>query len=226
MVWKLEDTRFHVGMVGSQCYLMAHQPSGTKLAVVPLTLTSRAVANVLQGSASDEAEAMLADTPAHALLSYFYLIFEKYPGRPALGDPISPTQVHFLLPAAAKGEYGGRLLEYTEELWEGLIEQTKKDFKGVVFKFAAQLGWNMPPLPEHSMSTAAELIATAITRVPLQICRVEGGQLLPMSDGQRLQVNPTADTMEDIAQTITFGLYDTLLTAINSPVLVVSSMGA
>jgi len=32
--------------------------------------------------------------------------------------------------------------------------------------------------------------------------------------------------MEDIAQTIKFGLYDTLLNAVNHPVLVVSSMGA
>jgi len=39
--------------------MMAYQPSGTMLAIVPLTLTSRAVANILQGSASDEAEAML-----------------------------------------------------------------------------------------------------------------------------------------------------------------------
>jgi len=32
--------------------------------------------------------------------------------------------------------------------------------------------------------------------------------------------------MEDIAQTIRFGLYDSLLNAVNWPVLVVSSMGA
>lgn len=117
-------------------------------------------------------------------------------------------------------------MDYTEQLWEGLVEQTKKDLKGVVFEFAAQLGWGMPPLPEQSMNTVAELIRKAITRVPIQICRVEGGQLLPMSEGQRLQVDPAAETMEDIAHTITFGLYDTLLSATTCPVLVVSAMGA
>jgi len=185
----LQETRFHIGLVDGRCYLMAVQSGTTKVTAVPISLTSRAVANVLTGSASDESEAMLSDTPAHALISYFYLIFEKYSGRPALGDPISPTQVHFLLPPGARAEYGKGILEHTEELWEGLKDQTKKDFRGVEFDFAVQMGWGMPGLPEHSVTTLAELIATAITRVPIQMCRVEGGKLLPMSDGQRLRVN-------------------------------------
>jgi len=132
---------------------------------------------------------MLADTPAHALLSYFYLIFEKYPGRPALGEPISPTQVHFLLPPSSGPDYTEGLLEYTELLWEGLVEQTKKDFRGVVFTFAAQIGWGMPLLSEKSCYSAGTFCSAMITRVPIQMCRVEGGQLLPMSDGHKLQVH-------------------------------------
>ncbi len=59
---------------------------------------------------------MSADTPAYALLSYFYLIFDKYPGRPALRQPLSPTQVHFLLPSGSGKEYSEGLLEYTEQM--------------------------------------------------------------------------------------------------------------
>ena len=72
-----QNTCFHVGKVSSQCYLLAFQPDGSAVSSVCLKLTSRATTNVLEGSASDDPEGMLADTPAHALLSYFYYIFEK-----------------------------------------------------------------------------------------------------------------------------------------------------
>ena len=55
---------------------------------------------------------------------------------------------------------------------------------------------------------------------------MQGGKLHPMSGGQRLAVDLTADSMEEIAQSISFGLYDSLLEASKQPILVVSSMGA
>ena len=164
---------FHVGMVGSQCYLMAHQQGSSTVSAACLTLTSRAVTNVLQGSASEEADAMLADTPAHAMLSFFYHIFEKFPGRTAFGVPVSPTHVFFLLPDAADEAHAEGLLQYAAQLWDGLLDQTKKDFKGVVFDFAAHHGCSMPPLAEPGTALMGAWLAQAISRVPIQLCRVE-----------------------------------------------------
>ena len=47
-----------------------------------------------------------------------------------------------------------------------------------------------------------------------------------MSNGQRLAVDPSVSSMDDIASQIKFGLYDSLLEAAKLPVLVISSMGA
>ncbi len=43
-----QEAQFQIGMVGEHCYLVAHQPSSSDTTAFPLTLTSRAVANVLQ----------------------------------------------------------------------------------------------------------------------------------------------------------------------------------
>lgn len=222
----MQDTRFHVGMVGAHCYLLVHQPASREAMGVRLLLSSRATTNVLAGSASDESEGMLADTPAHALLSYFYHIFEKYPARAALGNTLSPTHVHFLLHSGAKKAHSKGLLEYTAQLWEALVDTTKKDFQGVEFTFHAQLGWHLPSGVLEGATPLGAWVAQAITRVPIQLCRVEGGQLQPMSNGQRMAVNPAVDSMDEIASLISFGLYDSVLEATKLPLVVVSSMGA
>ncbi|KAK9798911.1 hypothetical protein WJX73_008623 [Symbiochloris irregularis] len=221
-----QDACFHVGMVGSNCYLMAYCSDSSDVKAVHLTLSSRATTNVLTGQADDEPEGMTADTPAHALLSYFYHIFEKYAGRAALGNTITPTQVHFLLPRNAAPACPQALLDYAELLWEGLQEATKKDLRGVVFNFHAQLGWQLPKMQRDSIMPLGAWVLKAIECVPIQLCRVEGGQLQPMSDGKRMPVTPGIDSMEELAGCISFGLYNSVLEAATQPVLVCSSMGA
>lgn len=211
-IYHMQETRFHVGMSGSQCYLLAYLPDGTRLMAFHLKLTSKATTNVLEGAAADDAETMVADSPAHSMLNYFYYIFEKFAGRTALGTVISPTDVHLMLPQDADAVYKDGLEEYTAQLKDGLKDATNKDFRGVVLDFSVHFGWGAPELAGSGSKGLGEWAAFAICLVPIQLCRVEGGVLQPFKDGVRMVVDPqlAVDSMDSIASSISFGLYDSI----------------
>ncbi|KAK9815730.1 hypothetical protein WJX72_008687 [[Myrmecia] bisecta] len=64
-------------------------------------------------------------------------------------------------------------------------------------------------------------LSEAICLVPQQICRVEGGKLVPLSDGSRSAVDPAVTSIDQLAKSISFGMYDSVLQAASGiPVVV------
>lgn len=112
----LQTSSFALGMVGEQCHLMACDPGSTAIRSAILLLTTRNKVVKLTGQAdfTETAGGITTDTPAHVLLSYFYLIFDKFAGKAAMGNVVSPTTVHFMLPDSADAELREGLLEYGE----------------------------------------------------------------------------------------------------------------
>ena len=82
-------------------------------------------------------------------------------------------------------------------------------FSGALYLVAAK-----PELQEYA--AAGQWMQVAASLVPLQICRCEGNILCPMSDGRLLDMGGSADAEEtlnidNIARSISFGMYDAIL---------------
>lgn len=104
--------------------------------------------------------------------------------------------------------------------------RTKKDLYKVKFNFKAESGWMLPEPGKETVIGMGTWLRQAIQLVPLQLCRVEYGEMRCMSDGQNLRQEADVAGMEAIASTISFGLYDSIFESAEVPVVVVSSMGA
>ena len=90
------------------------------------------------------------------------------------------------------------LRHFTSCLWDSLVNSTNKDFSAVSVEFLVESSW-AAPISGTSMPLGAWL-SRAICLVPIQICRVGGGKLLPLCDGQHMSADPAAaGSMEAIA---------------------------
>lgn len=74
---------------------------------------------------------------------------------------------------------------------------------------------------------AGAWLQCAASLVPVQICRCEGNNLHPLSDGAPLQLDEEVTDINEVASSISFGMYDLLLhSCCTMPVFVISSMGS
>lgn len=259
------DSVFRLCRIGDKTHLVAFDitpTSDTSTSCIPrvvcrslvLHITNFSQSNVLKpkGRADNATGGIRASgSAANAMLDYLYSIFDKFPATSALGQSPGQVKLWVMVAQGSKSPPVEKVASYISRLWLDVQNNTCKPFHGLEFTWQVLPHWRLADVlstpkghvevlssaqtPQLPLPGLGAWMETAMTLVPLQLCRCEGNSLWPMSDGLLLQLDEEDTDVNCVAAKISLGVYDVILsqpaTAATAgggglPVVVVSSMGA
>ncbi|KXZ54769.1 hypothetical protein GPECTOR_4g839 [Gonium pectorale] len=245
------EVTFRTCAVRNQPYLLVQ--AGGQLLLLPLRISVYARHQTLSalpqggapaaGAAAGQREAagesaLREAALANAHLEMLYYTYQKFPAGSSLGSVPACRELWIygsrppsasLFAASADERFSdalGGMALYCQALWAKVQQATSKSFDGVQLSFASATQWHDLAAPAPATDLGVWLLR-AMCVVPLQLCRCEGNNLYPLSNGRPLQLDEEVNDIRGVAQTVSLGLYDAVFATLSSlPVYAVSSMGS
>ncbi|CAK9059552.1 unnamed protein product [Durusdinium trenchii] len=167
-----------------------------------------------------------------ACFDILYQVLAKFTNHPALGADLAQQMTRLIVVGPAMSSNPGPVVErYVADIIRRLRQDTQKPsldgFNLDVSYWPVSSNEGAGDVVSNLQSsemTMAQLLRKLICLVPLQIARAENESFVILKDGMREDVSDFSN-LSELAEFISFGLYELVLESNENPVVVISSMG-